>query len=146
MQMICIILLWRVLLSTARMNRFALLLLLSWCQAVPVSVASTAADDALVNERLTASGAAMERHWQVDCQAALVALTTPIGSVPAGARAALGETLRKCRFIYQPPGESAAGACPDYAALLQAWQGLDDATLKAQLEHSQHCPPTLEMK
>lgn len=101
------------------------------------------ADSDLVNERLSASVAAMEDHWGVDCASTRGSLTTPISLVPLHTHAALAETLAKCRYIHQPPGEVHVNGCWDYAALQQAWNTADDTALMIALEPNQNCIETM---
>tara|TARA_R110002110_G_scaffold205066_1_gene416777 strand:+ start:186489 stop:186854 length:366 start_codon:yes stop_codon:yes gene_type:complete len=121
------------------MNRLLVFLLLAGCQ-------TTIAASDLVNERLTASTAAMEDHWGVDCGSTLGSLTTPIALVPMHTHGALAEALTKCRYIHQPPGKAHTNGCRDYAALQQAWITADDAALIIALEPNQNCIETMESK
>lgn len=91
--------------------------LLLVCLAPLVMAAAPASDT--VNERIPVSRAELEAHWQVDCGAAwaeLEQLAGATGQCVPGPR--LRRTLQLCAFIYQPPGEYVAGACPDFAAAL----------------------------
>ena len=84
----------------------------------PLVMAATPVSDT-VNERLPVSRVELEAHWQVDCSAAwaeLEQLAGATGQCVPGAR--LRRTLQLCAFIYQPPGEEVATACPDFAAAL----------------------------
>lgn len=126
MQMMCIILLQQSLGFTVRMTL--------WLAFMLLAPLTTAAND-LVNERLTASMAAREAHWGVDCGAILLALHHGTGN-----SAAIEDALTKCRFIYQPPGAADAVNCPDYQAILATYRSNDSATLQHLLHSSQHCP------
>ena len=85
---------------------------------VPLVMAADPVSDT-VNERIPVSRVELEAHWQVDCGAAWAELQQLAGAtwrcVP-GSR--LRRALQLCAFIYQPPGEEVAAACPDFAAAL----------------------------
>tara|TARA_R110000787_G_scaffold21308_1_gene63065 strand:+ start:91 stop:504 length:414 start_codon:yes stop_codon:yes gene_type:complete len=125
MQMMCIILLQQSLGFTVRMR-----LWLAFMLCAPLT---TVASD-LVNERLTASVAAREAHWGVDCGAMLSTLQDGTAS-----RAEIEEALTKCRFIHQPPGVADVENCPDYRALLAAYRSNDSETLQQALHGARHC-------
>ncbi len=128
MQMMYIILLGRGLGFTVRMK--------PWL-AIAIFVPLTAAAGDLVNERLSASTAAREAHWGIDCAATLLALPAA-----AGGSAEIAETLTKCGFIHQPPGDANADNCPDYRTLLAAYQQRDAATLQRELHEARACTGT----
>ena len=91
--------------------------LLLFCIAPLVMAAAPVSDT--VNERIPVSRAELEAHWQVDCAAAWAALEQLAGATGQCAPGAtLQRALRLCAFIYQPPGEEVASACPDFAAAL----------------------------
>jgi hypothetical protein len=102
-----------------------------------VFVATAAADD-LVNERLTASAAAREAHWGVDCSATMAALRAGRDT-----SVEVEDALTKCRFIHQPPGAGEAAHCPDYRSILAAYRTRNAETLRDALQSSQHCPGPL---
>jgi len=84
----------------------------------PLVMAAAPVSDT-VNERIPVSRVELEAHWQVDCGTAwseLEQLAAANGQCVPGAR--LQRTLQLCAFIYQPPGEEVAAACPDFAAAL----------------------------
>ena len=72
-----------------------------------------------VNERLPVRKAEMEAHWKVDC-ARSWANKTQLRGMPGAQDCILPQDLQRqlqlCAFIYQPPGENAAHAGPDYRA------------------------------
>ncbi|MEQ8801360.1 hypothetical protein [Haliea sp.] len=94
---------------------------------------ATASD--LVNERLTASVAAREAHWGVNCRATLATLHEGTAN-----SAEIEEALTKCRFIHQPPGVAEVENCPDYRALLAAYRSNDNEALQQALRGAQRCP------
>lgn len=99
----------------------ALMLVSSFLQAGPGSDA--------VNERLPVRKAEMETHWQVDCArswANKVELRDMPGAQGCILPLDLQRQLQLCAFIYQPPGEQAAHAGPDYrAAFADPGTGVD---------------------
>lgn len=109
-------------------------LMTPWLAFMLFAPLATAASD-LVNERLTASVAARETHWGVDCGATLSTLHDGIAN-----SAEIEEALTKCRFIHQPPGIAEVENCPDYRAILAAYRSNDRETLQYLLHSSQHCP------
>ncbi len=134
--MTCIILFPTQMRFTGRMNRWMACLLFA-------AGAASGADSDLVNERFTTSGEDMEAHWRVDCSATVAALTEPGAQRAGQRRAELADALRKCGFIYQPPGAAAVDHCPDYNRLLQALQKDDTSALDNSLERAAACATTL---
>jgi hypothetical protein len=113
------------------------------CLLFAAGVAS-GADSDLVNERFTTSGEDMETHWRIDCDATVTALTESGVQLTAQERAELADVLRKCGFIYQPPGADRAEHCPDYNRLLQALEKSDMPALAKSLEQAAACTTTLQ--
>ncbi len=134
--MTCIILFPAQMRFTGRMNRWMACLLFA------AGVAS-GADSDLVNERFTTSGKDMESHWRIDCDATVAALTEPRAQRAGERRAELADALRKCGFIYQPPGTDTVDHCPDYNRLLQALEKYDTSALDNSLEQAAACATTL---
>lgn len=134
--MTCIILFPARIRFTAHMNRWMACLLFA------VGVA-TGADSDLVNERFTTSGEDMEAHWRIDCSATVAALTEPGAQRAGQRRAELADVLRKCGFIYQPPGADTVDHCPDYNRVLQALEKDDTFALEKSLEQAAACATTL---
>ncbi|MEZ5567590.1 MAG: hypothetical protein R3E54_04470 [Halioglobus sp.] len=87
----------------------------------------------LLNERLPASNAEREAHWQVDCTSTWGNVLAAADEQNCAAGDALRRELRLCAFIYQPPGEASDQECPDYQG---AWEaiGSDAALLDAHCE------------
>lgn len=127
MQMMCVILLQQSLGFTVCMRKL-------WLALMLLAPLNTAASD-VVNERLTASVAAREAHWGVNCGTILLALREGTAN-----SAEIEDALTKCRFIHQPPGAAEAVNCPDYQAILAAYRSDDSETLQHLLRSSQHCP------
>jgi len=71
-----------------------------------------------VNERLHVTKAELEAHWQIDCQTNWAAIKNHSDPGDCPPNAELLQELQLCAFIYQPPGEVSAAACPDYRGLL----------------------------
>ncbi|MDO8860477.1 hypothetical protein Q6D67_02095 [Haliea sp. E1-2-M8] len=107
-----------------------------WLAILIFAPLTSAAND-LVNERLSASAAAREAHWGIDCSATLVALRSA-----SAHNAEIEDTLTKCRFIHQPPGAAEVENCPDFRAILSAYRANNAETLQHVLQSSQHCPGT----
>ena len=59
-------------------------------------------------------------------------------------RSALASDLRKCSFIYQPPGTGKDAHCPDYTQLWRALEAGDDPALAQALEQAAACPDPLQ--
>ncbi len=101
---------------------------------------ASSVDTDLVNERFTTRGHDMETHWRVDCIATLGALRTTNRPLSAQQRSALASDLRKCSFIYQPPGTGRDAHCPDYAKLWRALEAEEDPALDHSLKKAAACP------
>ena len=89
-----------------------------------LALASSGGD--AVNERMPASKAALEDHWQVDCESALARLQAAAARRSAqdhcGIPAGLAQEIKLCAFIYQPPGDDSRQKCPDYRGVSQLLQ------------------------
>jgi hypothetical protein len=109
-----------------------------------VANGASSVDSDLVNERFITRGHDMETHWRVDCNATLGALRTPSTPLSAQQRSALASDLRKCSFIYQPPGTGKDAHCPDYTQLWRAIEAGDDPALAQALEQAAACPDPLQ--
>jgi len=125
---------------TVRMKRWISCLLL----VAGVANGASSVDSDLVNERFITPGHDMETHWRVDCNATLGALRTPSTPLSAQQRSALASDLRKCSFIYQPPGTGKDAHCPDYTQLWRAIEAGDDPALAQALEQAAACPDPLQ--
>lgn len=138
--MICVILFPSRMRFTVRMKRWISCLLL----VAGVANGASSVDSDLVNERFITPGHDMETHWRVDCNATLGALRTPSTPLSAQQRSALASDLRKCSFIYQPPGTGKDAHCPDYTQLWRALEAGDDPALAQALEQAAACPDPLQ--
>ncbi|MCB1694758.1 MAG: hypothetical protein H6984_00455 [Pseudomonadales bacterium] len=90
-----------------------------------------------VNERIPVSSAALEAHWNIDCQSAWSTLETMVTEVASGGHCAIDRETRReiqlCAFVYQPPGEEQSRSCPDYRAALSLITEADAANRCAAL-------------
>ncbi|WP_339638248.1 hypothetical protein [uncultured Haliea sp.] len=105
-----------------------------------VANGASSVDSDLVNERFTTRSHDMETQWRVDCTATLGALRTTNRPLSALQRSALASDLRKCSFIYQPPGTGRDAHCPDYTQLWRALEAGDDPALASALKQAAACP------
>jgi hypothetical protein len=134
--MICIILFPCRMRFTVRMKRWISCLMLF----AGVANGASSVDSDLVNERFTTRSHDMETQWRVDCTVTLGALRTTNRPLSALQRSALASDLRKCSFIYQPPGTGRDAHCPDYTQLWRALEAGDDPALASALEQAAACP------
>lgn len=102
----------------------------------------------MVNERISASDAELEAHWQVDCTAAWSRLQLAAAQQATSDRCefstALVRDIKLCAFIYQPPGGDATHRCPDFERISRQLDqrdstAVDCAGLTALLSETMSC-------
>ena len=83
---------------------------------IPLILAASTMD--MANERLLASGAELEQHWQVDCRAVVLRsmqlVESPRSSMETTELQILIADAKKCAVIYNTANTGRTMECPDY--------------------------------